>query len=403
MSRIGVVAVIILISFFSSLFDVSSSLRLRDLLAVGTEKDEKPNSQKDSSTPPPVIQSKDHNLKPDVKLPPPSDPKKPIDQLPPPPPSPQAGKSNPVTPAVPPPLPAGSGGTPKGSSSPPPPSPLPLPDKQTNLPPPPPPPPPPTPPPVGQDNKDKQGSDGKDRGNNNEDKKGGGPKGAMDSPEDVCKGLSGKCHSPDLIACLHYPSTDSKGSSILVQNMGDSALNVTIISPLSIEIDSKTLLLDKHQNKEINFSTSTMESFTIDLKTDKGDCHLQTTRFVTDWNIENFPAYATNAAQIYGVYFLFFTIVIAGGTWACCKFVRRGRRSDAGVPYQQLEMGAQPQASSADMPASTADGWEQGWDDDWDEEEAVVMPSDKHPMGNVSSNGLTSRSTNKEGWDDWDD
>ncbi|KAH7654075.1 hypothetical protein IHE45_19G121000 [Dioscorea alata] len=147
-----------------------------------------------------------------------------------------------------------------------------------------------------------------------------------------------------------------------------------------------------------------MESFQIILKTKNGNCSLQTTTSLGfDWNIEKFPAYATNAAQIYGIYILIFTILVVGGMWACCKFVRKRRRTDTGVPYQQLEMGAQTHISSAEMHGSTADGWEQGWDDEWDDEEAIVPSSDKHPTGNASFNGLTSRSTNKDGWEDWDD
>lgn len=145
-----------------------------------------------------------------------------------------------------------------------------------------------------------------------------------------------------------------------------------------------------------------MESFQIILKTKNGSCFLQTTTSF-GFDIEKFPAYATNAAQIYGIYILIFTILVAGGTWACCKFVRKRRRTDTGVPYQQLEMGALTHISSAEMHGSTADGWEQGWGDDWDDEEVVVPSSAKHPTGNASSNGLTSRSTTKDGWEDWDD
>jgi len=142
------------------------------------------------------------------------------------------------------------------------------------------------------------------------------------------------------------------------------------------------------------------------LNAGKGDCPLQIGMGppVSDW-IQQFPAYAKQLTPMHGAYFLFFTVVIAGGIWACCKFRNRGRRTDDGVQYQQLEMGAQRQSGSEIVEASTIDGWEQGWDDEWDEEEATVRPSTTSHNGNVSSNGLSSRSPSKKNdWDiDWDD
>ncbi|RRT34194.1 hypothetical protein B296_00055234, partial [Ensete ventricosum] len=81
-------------------------------------------------------------------------------------------------------------------------------------------------------------------------------------------------------------------------------------------------------------------------------------------------------------------------------FRKRGKRDDSGIPYQQLEMGAQPQSSSA-AESNTVDGWDE-WDDDWDDE-AVTRPQ-KHTTTSVSPNGLSSRTPKKDVWDaDWDD
>ncbi|KAH7654074.1 hypothetical protein IHE45_19G120900 [Dioscorea alata] len=226
MARMGVLAAILLISFVSTLSDASAGLRLRDLLADGPVKDKKPDSQKDLSAPPPGIQPKGGDEKP----PPPSDPKKLTDPSSPPP---QAGKSNLVNHAVPPPPPASSGTIiPKGSSSPPsskgsssPPPPSPVPHKKTNLSPPPP------PAPVEQDNKANPGSNGKGIGKNNEDEKGSGDK----VQEDFCKGFAINCSFPDLVGCLRYPGTDSKGSAILVQNTRTRNLTVWIVAPSSVK------------------------------------------------------------------------------------------------------------------------------------------------------------------------
>jgi len=95
---------------------------------------------------------------------------------------------------------------------------------------------------------------------------------------------------------------------------------------------------------------------------------------------------------VYGAYFLFAIVLMAGGVWACCWFGKRKARSE--IPYQELEM-SMPESAAV---AETADGWDQDWDDDWDEEKAVTSPGAK----SISANGLTSRTPNKEGWEDWD-
>lgn len=144
-----------------------------------------------------------------------------------------------------------------------------------------------------------------------------------------------------------------------------------------------------------------MEGLEIVLYAGNENCTLRTKS--SYWNpFQDFPAYATHLTPIYGAYFLFVTMVIAGGTWACCKF-SRGRRADTRIPYQQLEMGTQTRSSSAVVDSNVAVGWDESWDEDWDEEEAASQPSEKH-TGSVSANGLTSRSPIKDGWDmDWDD
>lgn len=56
--------------------------------------------------------------------------------------------------------------------------------------------------------------------------------------------------------------------------------------------------------------------------------------------------------------------------------------------------------SSLSNTVETAEGWDEGWDDDWDEENAVKS---QH-TGNISANGLTSRTPNKAEWEnDWDE
>ncbi|XP_024982299.1 dentin sialophosphoprotein-like isoform X2 [Cynara cardunculus var. scolymus] len=88
--------------------------------------------------------------------------------------------------------------------------------------------------------------------------------------------------------------------------------------------------------------------------------------------------------------------LVIGGSWAMCSF--RKRRTNGGVPYQELEMGL-PESSNA-IDVETAEGWDQDWDDDdWDEDKAIRSPGARM----ISSNGLMSRATKKDGWDaDWE-
>lgn len=144
------------------------------------------------------------------------------------------------------------------------------------------------------------------------------------------------------------------------------------------------------------------DSWKVILNAGADDCILEHLVPVSLTDIfRQLPSYATRLTPIYGAYLLFLSMLIVGGTWACCKFRKRGRRGDGGVPYQELEMGL-PQSTSAAV-VDTADGWDEGWDDDW-EEKATARTTEIRLVGNVSANGLTSRAPNREGWDDdWDD
>lgn len=221
---------------------------------------------------------------------------------------------------------------------------------------------------------------------------------------EMCDGLE-KCYKNDLVACLQHSEIDSKELVIIVQNAGDNTLDVNIAVPASVVTDAKTLSLDKHITKKVNISLGSTNNLTIVLNAGKEECTFQIGMVpsVTDW-IQQFPTYAKQLPPMYGAYFLFFALFIAGLVWGCCKFKNRERRAVDGVAYQQLEMAAQTQATTETEASSTVDGWEQSWDDDWDEE-ATVRPSATSPNGHVSSNGLSSRSANKKNdWDiDWDD
>ncbi|PWA88098.1 hypothetical protein CTI12_AA109440 [Artemisia annua] len=117
--------------------------------------------------------------------------------------------------------------------------------------------------------------------------------------------------------------------------------------------------------------------------------------------LDQLTFYSKQVTPVYGAYFAFLIALIIGASWALCSF--RKRRSDNGVPYQELEMALPESSNAADV--ETAGGWDQDWDDDdWDEDKAIRSPGGRGQTKSISSNGLTSRATKKDGWDaDWDD
>ncbi|XP_071716640.1 uncharacterized protein [Rutidosis leptorrhynchoides] len=117
--------------------------------------------------------------------------------------------------------------------------------------------------------------------------------------------------------------------------------------------------------------------------------------------LDQLTFYSKQVTPIYGAYFAFLVALIIGASWVLCSF--RKRRTDNGVPYQELEMGL-PESSNA-VNVETAEGWDQDWDDDdWDEDKAITSPGGGIHSKSISSNGLTSRATKKDDWDaNWDD
>ena len=150
---------------------------------------------------------------------------------------------------------------------------------------------------------------------------------------------------------------------------------------------------------QINVSLTYDKSYKIILRTGTGgECVLPVTPSGEGNSIFILPSYDKLLTPVNGAYFLILTVLVFGGTWACCKF--RKKSSHGGVPYQELEMGLPGESVSA-INVETAEGWDEGWDDDWDGDNAVKSPGGRH-VGSISANGLTSRSSNKDGWEnDW--
>ncbi|KAJ8533162.1 hypothetical protein K7X08_016051 [Anisodus acutangulus] len=203
-----------------------------------------------------------------------------------------------------------------------------------------------------------------------------------------------------LLACIHTPQNGSTELFLVVQNEGEKRVEVNLNIQPPLDGSPQAIKIPKHQSEKIDISSILGKGAEIVLKAGDGSCRLQLDRHVSVESIlQQVYLYSKRVTPIYGAYLFFLVALLFGGTWACCK-LRKKRRQD-GVPYQELEMGIPESTSAANV--VTADGWDQDWDDDWDEENAVKSPGG-HTYGNISANGLTSRSSKKDGREnDWDD
>ncbi|GMH26384.1 hypothetical protein Nepgr_028227 [Nepenthes gracilis] len=219
--------------------------------------------------------------------------------------------------------------------------------------------------------------------------------GPVESSES-CDGIDMRCSdSKSMTACIQRFDDGLKLLVLLIQNQGESNMKVNLTIPNSADKQKEIEILKK-QTQKIKVTLDSLGSTKILLNAGNDDCVLHLERPISLGNfIKRLPSDLKLLTPIYGAYFLLAMTLIAGGVWACCKFRRRKRHGE--IPYQELEMGM-PESS---INAETAEGWDLGWDDDWDEDKAVKSPGPSHP-GSISANGLTSRSANRDGWENWD-
>ncbi|KAL4388484.1 hypothetical protein GQ457_09G012680 [Hibiscus cannabinus] len=217
-----------------------------------------------------------------------------------------------------------------------------------------------------------------------------------------CDGVANRCNdSRSLTACIKGFEAGSKHWVVLVHNSGGKSLIVNVAGP-SGESLVKGLKVPKHGTQKVNITLTISKTGELSLNAGNGDCVLHINPLASEVNpFLNLPSYDKLLTPVNGAYFLIATVLVFGGSWACCMF-RKKRRHD-GIPYQELEMGL-PESMAAAAEVETAEGWDQGWDSDWDEDKAVKSPMGRHNVPNISANGLTTRSTNRDGWEnDWDD
>ncbi|KAJ6739711.1 TRANSMEMBRANE PROTEIN [Salix koriyanagi] len=190
-----------------------------------------------------------------------------------------------------------------------------------------------------------------------------------------------------------YEEQETNGGhwTVLIQNSGEHNLSVDVLAPNPV--DYVLVEIEKQQTKMINLTVG--QSTEVILNAKNGGCvlHLDPPESQANFFV-NLPSFDKLITPINGAYFLIITVVVFGGTLACCMCWKG--RLEAGIFYQELEM-AMPESG-----VETAGGWDNDWDDSWDEENEIKSPPARH-SASVLANALTSRTPNKDGWEnDWD-
>ncbi|ERN04166.1 hypothetical protein AMTRI_Chr08g168130 [Amborella trichopoda] len=225
--------------------------------------------------------------------------------------------------------------------------------------------------------------------------------------KEACTGALDHCmDSKKLIACLKHGGNGSSAALYLViLNEGEEAITVNITSLPSIILEPSKIQLPKNESRKIKVPVKTGGNQKIVLDAGSGDCTLHLHSNIppksTESIINPFPAYATlTTTHLYGAYFLFLLTVMAGGTWIFCKCRRRRQHGDAGVRYQELEMGLPESSLPGDnrkLDNDGMDGWDRVWDEVWEEETSEATHS-------VAPNGVSTKALARDGWeDDWED
>ncbi|KAB5561809.1 hypothetical protein DKX38_006766 [Salix brachista] len=209
--------------------------------------------------------------------------------------------------------------------------------------------------------------------------------------------MKNKCHhTHSLEPSIDRPQdAGNQWWTVLIQNSGEHNLSVDVLAPNPV--DYVLVEIEKQQTKMINLTVG--QSTEVILNAKNGDCvlHLDPPESQANFFV-NLPSFDKLITPINGAYFLIITVVVFGGTLACCMCWKG--RLEAGIFYQELEM-AMPESGVAND-VETAVGWDNDWDDSWDEENAIKSPPARH-SASVLANALTSRTPNKDGWEnDWD-
>ncbi|XP_051210486.1 uncharacterized protein [Lolium perenne] len=195
------------------------------------------------------------------------------------------------------------------------------------------------------------------------------------------------------IACLKV-SGDSSALSLLMDNKGVHPLDVSITAPDYVTIAEYTVHVEANGHNETQVSVSvsdTMNDMAIVLKVAEETCRINLDTAVTRNRGRAIPMRLTST------YMLVPAFVLLGLVGLCVK-LRKSSKPDGAPAYQKLDAPELPVSIGGKKEADHADKWDDNWGDDWDDEEAPSTPSNSMP--NLSSKGLASRKSTKDGWKD---
>ncbi|OMO79719.1 hypothetical protein CCACVL1_13459 [Corchorus capsularis] len=197
-------------------------------------------------------------------------------------------------------------------------------------------------------------------------------------------------------ACLRVPGNDFADLSLLIQNKGKGPLNITISAPAFVHLEKTEVELQEKEDKKVKVSIKTSgKDNLIVLKDGSGECSLDFKEFMVHNPAE---AYVNILSQTPTTAFIFVVavlILVSGWMWVS---FRRRQLARSGLKYQRLDMELPISAKGKTEP-EVDDGWDNSWADNWDDEEAPMTPS-KPVTPRLSSKGLASRRSSKEGWKD---
>ena len=134
-----------------------------------------------------------------------------------------------------------------------------------------------------------------------------------------------------------------------------------------------------------------MNDTAIVLKVVEETCRINLATAVTRNTGRVMPMRLTSTYMVVPVF------VLLGLVGLCVK-LRMARKQDSAPAYQKLDAPELPISVGGKKEVDQPDQWDDNWGDDWDDEEAPSTPSNSMP--NLSSKGLASRKSTKDGWKD---
>ncbi|KAF0927011.1 hypothetical protein E2562_029237 [Oryza meyeriana var. granulata] len=194
------------------------------------------------------------------------------------------------------------------------------------------------------------------------------------------------------IACLKVSGEDSLALSLLMDNKGMGPLDVGITTPefITSAEDTVHVKANDHNETQVTIFNNGAPNMAIVLRVAQETCNISIHRAIARETSQVMPMRLTSTYMLVPVF------VLIGAVVAWIKLRRRGNQ-DGGPAYQKLDVAELPVSTGGKKEADHSDQWDDNWGDEWDDE-APLTPT--RPMPNLSSKGLASRRSTKDGWKD---